>query len=44
MRFPTKLEWNYRRIFWMVVGLVIGVWIAIVITGWIIRFLSNAGR
>ena len=45
MRFPTKHDrWNYRRIFWMIVGLVLGVWMAVVVAGWIIRFLSGAVR
>jgi hypothetical protein len=28
----------------MVLGLVLGVWMAIVVAGWIIRFLSGAVR
>jgi len=45
MRFPTKHDrWNYRRIFWMVVGLVLGVWMAVVVAGWIIRFLFGPVR
>jgi hypothetical protein len=28
----------------MVVGLVLGVWMAVVVAGWIIRFLSGAVR
>jgi hypothetical protein len=40
MKLPTKHDWwNYRRIFWMVIGLVIGVWIMVVVSGWVIRFV-----
>jgi hypothetical protein len=40
MRLPAKEErWRYRRTFWMVVGLVLGVWMAIVVIGWFVHFL-----
>lgn len=45
MKFLTKHDrWNYRRVFWMVVGLVVGVWMAVVVVGWIVHFLSGADR
>jgi hypothetical protein len=45
VRFLTKYDrWNYRRIFWMVIGLVIGVSIMVVVLGWIVHFLSGTGK
>ena len=45
VRFLTKYDrWNYRRIFWMVVGLVIGVSMTVVVVGWIVHFLSGSGQ
>jgi hypothetical protein len=40
MRLPAKEErWRYRRAFWMAVGLVLGVWMAVVVVGWFVYFL-----
>jgi hypothetical protein len=43
MRSRTKHDWwRYRRFFWMVIGFVLGIWMAIVVGGWIIHFMSGA--
>ncbi|HVQ36638.1 MAG TPA: hypothetical protein VMS31_03845 [Pyrinomonadaceae bacterium] len=40
MRLLTRHHrWRYRRVFWMVVGFVLGVWMAFVVIGWIVDFL-----
>ena len=41
VKLTSNQGWRYRRIFWMVVGLVLGIWMAEVVVGWIVHFLSG---
>jgi len=42
MRLPAKKDWwRYRRIFWMGVGLVLGIWMAVVVVGWMVHFFDK---